>query len=85
MVNKNRYGIIWLKIDDKLLNSNIPAYICHVYIPPRMSNVLDNDVDLFEWIETDNTNYCNQGTVYICGDTNSHTSDLIDFLNIDRN
>ena len=49
VIETNKSGILWLKINETLLSSNNDLYICHVYIPPPGSRVLnDKDFDFFE-------------------------------------
>ena len=52
VIEQNKFGIIWLKIDKTLFKFNEDIYICHIYIPPKSSKVLvDKDFDFFEEIE----------------------------------
>ena len=52
VVEINKYGIIWLKLNQSLLKFNEDLYICNTDIPPPSSKVLiDKDFDLFEEIE----------------------------------
>lgn len=80
LLTKTKAGIIWVKVDAEVLSTNIPSFICHCYIPPRMSTVLNDDIDIFELLEIDFVNFCNQGNIYMSGDTNSRTSDHVDYL-----
>jgi len=83
VVKKSQEGLLWLKISPNILHSDKPAFVCHAYIPPTMSTVL-NDVDLFDMIENDYNHFSLEGDVYICGDLNARTSDLFDFFIFDR-
>lgn len=48
VVENNNLGIIWLKLDHDLFVFNEDIYICHAYIPPVCSKVLnENDIDFF--------------------------------------
>lgn len=61
------------------------VYICHSYIPPIGSKVLNNEeVDLFEIIEQGVARYKNLGKLFITGDFNSRTSNELDFLDFDK-
>ncbi|MEW8339081.1 MAG: endonuclease/exonuclease/phosphatase family protein, partial [Candidatus Thiodiazotropha taylori] len=52
VIEKNNFGIIWLKFHHDLFRFNEDVYICHAYIPPASSKVLiDKDFDFFEEIE----------------------------------
>lgn len=85
VVEKNNIGIIWLKIDNELFSFDQNVYICNAYIPPNNSKVLDNrEIDIFDEIENGIENYSNLGHVYICGDLNSRTGNLADYLTYDR-
>ena len=49
LVVQNNLGIIWLKLNGELFLFNEDIYICHTYIPPVCSKVLnENDFDFFE-------------------------------------
>lgn len=74
IVKVNDYGIIWLKLDSKMLNFDKDVYICCTYIPPPSSKVLkDVDFDFFEEIENNIEQYCTLGYTFIVGDLNSRT------------
>ena len=64
VVYKKQEGLLWVKISPDILNTTKPAFICHVYIPPKMSTVL-NDVDLFDMLEYDFNYYSSQGDTYM--------------------
>ena len=83
VIETNKHGIVWLKIDKNLPSSNIDSYICHVYIPPPGSKVLiDKDFDFFEEIEKGIEKFSKLGNTFITGDLNSRTAQLLDMLPI---
>ena len=61
------------------------VFICNVYITPHDSRVFaNNDVDMFDLIESDVENYKSKGKVFITGDFNARTSNEIDYITGDR-
>ena len=85
VIEQNKFGIIWLKIDKTLFKFNEDIYICHTYIPPKSSKVLvDRDFDFFEEIENNIEKYRKNGKTFIVGDLNSRTGSLTDILESDR-
>ena len=60
-------------------------FICHTYIPPVCSKVLnDRDFDFFEEIEKGLEKFSRLGKTYFTGDLNSRTGQLSDFLDYDK-
>lgn len=52
IVEKSPYGLIWLKIDSKILKSDSDLFICYCYLRDKNSRVLRHeDVDLYEILE----------------------------------
>ena len=85
VVESNQYGIIWIKISKELFPFDDDVFICHIYIPPSISKVFwSTDFDFFEQIEIDIVKYNDMGKVYVCGDFNSRTSDLLDYFVFDK-
>ena len=85
VVENNNFGIIWLKLDRNLFVPNEDIYICHTYIPPVCSKVLnENDIDFFEELEKGIEKYGKLGKTFISGDLNSRTGKLSDILEPDR-
>ena len=63
---------------------NQDVYLCHVYIPPTSSKVLNGrNIDLHEEIEKGIEQYSLLGKTCITGDLNSRTANLIDYTEID--
>lgn len=85
IVQTNQFGIIWVKLDQQVFSFDEDVYICHMYIPPSNSNVLQtHDFDFFENLELDIVKYNDLGKVYVTGDLNSRTADLLDYLIFDK-
>ena len=40
IVEKNDFGIIWIKLSNEVFHFNEDVYLCYVYIPPTSSKVL---------------------------------------------
>ena len=52
MVEKLDCGIIWIKIDQSILEFNEDAFICYIYIREPKSQVLRHEeIDYFETLE----------------------------------
>ena len=84
IVEKNDFGIIWIKLSNKLFHFNEDVYLCYVYIPPTSSKVLkDKDFDFFEEVEKGLEKYNKMGKNYVTGDLNSRTALLSDILDFD--
>ena len=78
-------GIIWVKLLQDLFIFEQDVYVCHSYIPPMGSKVLNNDeIDMFEITEQGIARYKNLGKLYVTGDLNSRTSNGLDFLDFDK-
>ena len=78
---EHQCGIIWLKFCKSLFSFENDVFICNVYIPPHDSRVFaNNDVDMFDLIESDIENYKSKGKVFITGDFNARTSNEIDYI-----
>ena len=85
VVEQNNLGIIWLKLNGELFPFNEDIYICHTYIPPVCSKVLnENDFDFFEELEKGIEKFGKYGKTFITGDFNSRTGQLSDVLEPDR-
>ena len=85
VIETNKSGILWLKLNKTLLSSNNDLYICHVDIPPPGSKVLlDKDFDFFEEIEKGIEKYNKLGNTFITGDFNSRIAQLPDLLPYDK-
>lgn len=85
IVEKNDYGILWVKISAELFDFEEDVYICHTYIPPIDSKVLNYaNFDFFEQIELDIIKYTDLGKVFVTGDLNSRTSDFPDCIEFDK-
>ena len=85
MIERNNFGIIWIRIDNELFKFNEDIYICHTYIPPSSSKLLtDRDFDFYEEIEQGIERFKNMGKTFIVGDLNSRTGQLSDILEFDK-
>lgn len=85
VIEKNNFGIIWLKFHHDLFRFNEDVYICHAYIPPASSKVLiDKDFDFFEEIEKGLERFSKMGKTYVTGDLNSRTGRISDILEFDE-
>ena len=93
LINSNQNGIIWFKLNKKLLLTDNDAYICTCYVPPEESTVYKNinsslfEFDFFEHLNNNIRHYSNLGDVYLNGDLNSRTgllSDCVDNIHLDR-
>ena len=84
-VLKEQCGILWIKISKELFPFDQDVFICHTYVPPNVSKVLQSsNIDIFENLEIDIIKYNDLGKVYITGDFNSRTSDSVDFFEFDK-
>ena len=54
LLNKNDYGLLWLKIGGALLTSAVDTYIGYLYAREKTSRVYRHeDIDYFELLESD--------------------------------
>ena len=88
IVGKSDYGILWVKIDNKILESDSDAYICYIYVRDQKSQVLrHHEIDYFELLQSDISKYKRLGRVFVSGDFNSRCGDgngsLLDHLRYD--
>ena len=85
VVEKLQSGIIWVKIDKSLFPFNQDVYICHLYVPPSSSKVLNiSEVDILEQLELCIEKYDSIGKVYITGDFNCRTASSMDYIEFDK-
>lgn len=57
-LEKNKFGIMWIKIYNELFSYDEDVYICVTYIPLLGSKVLNSqDIDIFQQLELDITRY----------------------------
>ena len=85
IIEKHQCGVIWVKILQDIFSFEEDVYICHSYIPPKGSKVLnDEEIDIFEIIEEGIVRYKNLGKLFVTGDLNSRTSNELDFLDFDK-
>ena len=69
IVEKNQYGVIWIKLSKELFSFNEDVYVCNIYIPPINSKVIPNDqFDFFEELETGIEKYASLGKLFLTGD-----------------
>ena len=85
VLEKQQCGIIWIKLSSTLFPFAEDVYLCNLYIPPVLSNVLKtSDIDMYDQIEKGIIKYNNLGKVFVTGDFNSRSSDSIDYLIFDK-
>lgn len=74
VISKSTYGLIWIKIDNKILLSETDAYVCYIYVREPKSPVLrQEEVDYFELLQSDIAKYKQYGKIFVTGDFNSRT------------
>ena len=86
MVEKLDCGIIWIKIDQSILEFNEDAFICYIYIREPKSQVLRHEeIDYFETLEQYIEKFKNLGKIFVTGDMNSRCGECtaIDYLTFD--
>ena len=53
VIEKQQCGIVWIKLSSVLFPFDEDIYLCNLYIPPVLSNVLKNsDIDIYDQIHT---------------------------------
>ena len=74
--------LIWMKIDKKLTSYPKDLYLCCAYIPPYGSAYYKShpDIDLFDLLSTDITNFSKLGHIMITGDLNARLGKRPDLL-----
>jgi hypothetical protein len=86
LVSLDNKGIILFKLSKDMSCSSKDSYFCLCYIPPEDSNVYRNinsplyDFDFFEKLNSDIRKYRDYGNVYLNGDLNSRTGELLDYI-----
>ena len=81
IVEKQQFGLIWVKISADLFPFDENVYLCHIYMPPNDSKVFrSSQIDFFEQLELSIVKYSNMGKIFITGDMNSRTSNSPDFF-----
>ena len=81
VVNKSDNGLIWIKIDKRILLSHQDAYLCYVCVRDRKSKVAQQEEnDYFEILQSDISKYKTLGKIFVTGDFNSRTADEPNFL-----
>ncbi|MES9880358.1 MAG: reverse transcriptase family protein [Sedimenticola sp.] len=85
ILQKQQCGIMWVKLSRDLFVRKHDVYMCHVYVPPSGSRVLDHaEVEYFDEIESGIEQYTHLGKIFITGDMNSRTSNIYEVLDFDR-
>lgn len=85
VIEKTQCGILWIKLLRDLFPVNEDIFICHTYIPPPSSKVINyEETDFFEQLEHGISLYKNLGKIFITGDLNCRTSNLSDILDFDE-
>jgi hypothetical protein len=84
IIEKIQNGILWVELDKSLFEFKENVYICHTYIVPNTSTVVNrDDFDFLEQIELSLEKYKLLGKCFITGDLNSRTSNLLEILDFD--
>ena len=85
VLNKNRHGILWIKLDSDLFEFRENVYFCNVYNVPQTSTVIyQGNFDFFKELESDIEVYKPLGKIFILGDMNSRISNLSNELDFDH-
>ena len=72
---------IWIKLDCDFFNLNRDLYCCFVYAAPRNSPYLRRlNIDIFENLVTETSEFVGQGSLCLLGDFNSRTGSGLDFI-----
>ena len=72
---------IWIELDCDFFNLKRDAYFCFVYAAPGNSPYLKRlDIDIFEHISNETSEFVGQGSICLLGDFNSRTGSGLDFL-----
>ena len=76
---------MWFKICKSIFYFNEYVFLCCTYMQPRGSKVLNqNNIDLFDIIETGIEKYKVKGKVCLTGDFNCRTANESEFIVYDR-
>ena len=85
VVEKNEYGLMWLKIGNNIMNLNSDIFIGYLYARDKNSRIYrSEDIDYFELLEADIAKYQNLGKVFVCGDINARTGCEPDYILFDH-
>ena len=77
---------IWIKLDCDFFNLKRDAYFCFVYAAPGNSPYLKRlDIDIFEHLNVETSEFVGQGSICLLGDFNSRTGLGQDFLPEENN
>ena len=77
-VNRESDSLVWIQIQGKCLSKPDDINIGVIYIPPEGSPYAN--IDDFDILGESVRNKSKNGQVYICGDTNARTSELVDYV-----
>jgi exonuclease III len=81
IISPSNSEIQWLKISKKFFNLTSDIYLCTAYASPSGSNFVGKeDLDIFEILENDISQYSKLGQCFICGDFNARTANLTSVL-----
>ena len=78
LVNRESDSLVWIQIQGKCLSKPDDINIGVIYIPPEGSPYAN--IDDFDILGESLRNKSKNGQVYICGDTNARTSELVDYV-----
>ena len=85
-IKSDAEGIIWFKLSKFLIKQDRDIFLCGVYISPKTSTRhLLHDNDLYDKLYNDVLMYSEQGYCMICGDMNSRSGCLQDYIDYDDN
>ena len=73
---------IWIKYRDSSSRGN-DIYICFCYIPPKDSTVMCNEESQWSTFESEVVRFSIKGSILICGDMNTRTGNMSDFIQND--
>ena len=77
---------IWLKLDCDFFNLQRDIFFCFVYAAPANSPYLKRlDIDIFEHLSAETSEFVGQGSICLLGDFNSRTGQGKDFLTNEDN
>ena len=75
---------IWLKLNRSSFQMDRDLFICCSYLIPENSSIFSwRDIDVCKLLEKDIEKYSAYGNVLLCGDLNSRTNDLKDYITND--
>lgn len=77
--------IMWAKFDKNYFNLERDMYVGTVYVSPVSGAFCKTSDNIIEILEGDVAKYKPKGDIFICGDINARTGELVDFIVMDEN